>query len=76
MPEPYNIETAACPSCGEPMQLGYIAGQWLPLRWTENRNPKTVFAGDALHQKGALSTATLRAARCTRCGVGVFTFPQ
>ena len=74
-PDPYKLEEAECPSCAEPMRGGYIVGEWHPLRWTEDPNPKTIFAGEPLHQKGPFGTAALRAARCTRCGVGVFRFP-
>jgi hypothetical protein len=56
------------------MQLGYVAGEAVPLRWVEHADPKTIFAGEPLHEARFLKTASIRAARCVDCGVGVFTF--
>lgn len=68
------LASLPCPSCGGGMKAGYIAGEALPLRWAERPNTPTVFHGQPLHRGSLTGSASLEAARCERCRVGVFRY--
>jgi hypothetical protein len=70
----FQLEQAVCPRCAQPMQVGYIAGEWHPIRWVESPRLATILTGEPLHTKGLFGTATLRAARCPACRIGVFVY--
>jgi hypothetical protein len=77
MPDPTpapGLESLRCPSCGGEMHAGYIAGQAMPLRWTQRPNAKTVFEGEPLNAGSLTGSASLEAVRCERCRLGVFRY--
>ena len=71
-----ELKQMACPSCGEPMNYGFIAGHWFNLRWVESNRTMTVFAGTSLRKKlnSIWYSPTVEAVRCQRCKIGVFRY--
>lgn len=63
-----------CPRCGGAMHLGHVAAFRAPIWWVAlgQRVPRTVFGGERL--VGYWSKAVLPAARCRRCGIGLFRY--
>lgn len=64
-----------CPQCGGNLEIGYIAGHWIRLRWCIKEKTKTIFAGTPLKKKRDWwNSPTVTAARCDKCKLGLFTY--
>lgn len=69
-----TLTDLCCPRCGRPMEHGYLAGHWFPIRWTTNPKSITIFEGKPLQRMNFWCAPSLEAARCPVCKLGVFTF--
>jgi hypothetical protein len=70
-----ELATMRCPSCGGPLEQGFIAGHWTRLRWTLKASTKTIFAGTPLKKKRDWWNApTLDSTRCDQCKLGLFRY--
>jgi len=70
-----KIDKLKCPKCQSELKPGYIAGHWIPQRWTEKANTKTIMAGLPLNQDMSwLNAPTVIATRCEKCKIGIFSY--
>ncbi len=69
------LKEQKCPSCGKPMDHGYIAGHWIRLRWVKEAKTKTIFTGEPLSRKVDFWNApVVEAVRCEDCKTGIFIY--
>ena len=68
----FDLEQAKCPSCGGPLEQGYLHGHWWRIRWSPKKRKFWAFTGEPVGKGGLWAAPSVKAARCTRCGIGLF----
>ena len=77
--KPHPLEGQTCPFCGGPLELGSIVGHQRRLRWRNFHNPHESRPLTRVPERFYLSAGwwfsapSVTAARCSKCGKGVFT---
>jgi len=73
-----KVPETACPKCGKAMQSGFVASKATRLRWVDNPNTKTIFAGEQLTIPFSWwSAPSYEALRCAECGLVLMSYdPQ
>jgi ssDNA-binding Zn-finger/Zn-ribbon topoisomerase 1 len=65
-----KVAEMACPKCGKKMESGFVAAKGMRLRWVNNPDTKTIFAGEQLTIPFSWwSAPSYEALRCADCGL-------
>jgi hypothetical protein len=70
-----KVPKIACPKCKTPMSFGFIAAKTVRLRWVDQANTKTIFAGEQLTIPFSFWHApSYEAYRCADCGLALLSY--